>query len=47
MNAVMALQTKYLRLPTPVTLGSRFGDLASVLVGRLDPAPASFLVLVV
>ena len=35
----MQLDTKFLRLRTPVTIGSRFVRLAGLLAGRLGPRP--------
>jgi hypothetical protein len=39
----MQLETKFLRLCTPVELGSHFGDWHLVLVGRLEQVPAVLL----
>ena len=43
----MALATKYLRLPTPVTLGSRFGDWTVCWLGGWSRHRLYYLVMVV
>ncbi len=45
--SAMRLETKYLRLRTPVTLGSRFGDWRVCWIGGWTRDRLSFLVMVV
>jgi len=45
--SAMRLETKYLRLRTPVTLGSRFGDWEVCWLGGWTRDRLSFLVMVV
>jgi hypothetical protein len=37
----MQMETKFLRLRTPVELGSRFGDWQVLLAGRMGQIPAA------
>jgi hypothetical protein len=43
----MLLETKFLRLPTPVTIGSRFGDWRVCWLGGWTRNRLSFMVMVV
>lgn len=47
MVSTMRLETKFLRLRTPVTLGSRFGDWEVTWVGGWTRHRLSYLVMVV
>ena len=46
-TTVMQLETKYLRLRTPVTIGSRFGDWEVCWLGGWTRVRLSYLVMVV